>query len=142
MAFGLFKTLAIEAAAGALTRKRFTLNTTVIGLWVGAFIVFMTAFGFATFAFYLYLAQTMEPLIATVIVSAVLFGVMIVMGLVAVLISNRDHREQLEQNDELKRVITMLAQQGIDDLKEPVQDNPTLAVAVSALAGFMASRYL
>lgn len=142
MAFGLLKTIAIEAVAGALSNKRFNLNMTVIGLWGGAFIVFMAAFGFASFAFYLYLAQTMEPLLATTIVSAVLFGLMIVLGILAICISNREKRAQIAASDELKRVITMMAQQGIDDLKEPVQDNPALAVGVSALAGFMASRYL
>lgn len=142
MALNFLKNVAIEAVAGALSKKRFRFSAAVAGLWAGAFIVFMAAFGFAAFAFYLFLAQTMTPLAATSVVSAALFGVVIIMVLIANYALNRQRSLQRETDEELQKIIALLAQQGYEEIREPIQENPALAVGVSALAGFMASRYL
>lgn len=142
MMLGILKSVAVETVAGAMSKRRLAFSGTAIGLWAASFIVFIASFGFAVSAFYLYLAQSMEPLMATMIVSAALFGLVIVLGVVATCLMNRQRNVQHESDEELKRVLMLLTQQGYDEIKEPIQDNPALALGVSALAGFIASRYL
>lgn len=142
MAFHFLKTIAVEAVVSGLSRKHFRYNGAAIGLWAGAFIVFMAAFGFAAYAFYLFLLETMSPLAATMTVSASLFGIVIILASSSCYVLGKQNRLQKENAEELRQIITTLVQQGYDEIKEPVQENPALALGISALAGFLANRYL
>lgn len=120
------------------------LRVTPVGgffLWLAAVLTAM-GLGFLLFSEYIYLKETYSSAMAafgvacTAIVVSLLSAAvgMLVNGLYA---SGRDARSHGRQPD-IAKTVTALLDSVIEELEEPIRENPKTALMIASLAGFLA----
>jgi hypothetical protein len=118
-----------------------------VGLFAFALsgLLFLTGLGMLLYASYIWFNLTYTPILASMMLGAMLISTAIIICVLMCLITSYQRRKVIKMRtditDDITAVIGMFENE--IDVTQPLKDNPKTTIAIAALAGFIvADKYL